>query len=150
MLNSRGAKITPYLGTMQYPAKVLIAWGEAISGNRQILDWLMKNEYPELGMTCHAIRLVDSARDWLMKNHHPHLMALVSGAEGDEKAIHWLQSYGYSYLADVALGADNEDEAIQRLLKLKQNEWAGIALKIRFVKNQIEERHNDWHNLSSD
>ena len=142
MLFSLAAKITPYLGTMQYPAKVLLAWGEAISGNRQILDWLMKSEYPELGMTCHAIRLVDSAREWLMENKHPHLMALVRGAEGDPNAIKWLRQFGYSYLADVALGADNADDAVQRLLKLKQHEWAGIALKIRHVKNQIEERHN--------
>lgn len=135
---------------MQYPAKVLLAWGEAISGNRQLLDWLMKNGYHELGMTCHAIRLVDTARAWLMSNGHPHLMALVNGAEGNEQAVVWLHQFGYSYLADVASGADNDDEAVQRLMQAQQREWAGIALKIRSVKNQIEERHNDWHSLSSD
>ena len=133
---------------MQYPAKVLLAWGEAICGNRPLLDWLMKNGYQELGMTCHAIRLVDSARDWLMSNGHPHLMALVNGAEGNKNAIVWLHQYGYTYLADIALGADNDDDAIQRLIAAEQREWAGVALKIRSVKNQIEERHNDVHSIS--
>ena len=140
MQHSLGSKNnTPYLGSMQYPAKVLLAWGEAISGNRQLLDWLMKNGYQELGMTCHAIHLVDSARAWLMSNGQPHLMALVNGAE-----------YGYKHLADMALGADNDDDAIQRLIAAEQREWAGVALKIRSVKNQIEERHNDVHSLSRD
>ena len=44
---------------MQYPAKVLLAWGEAISGNREIRDWLMQNGYPELALTCHALHLDD-------------------------------------------------------------------------------------------
>ena len=135
---------------MQYPAKVLLAWGEAISGNRQLLDWLMKNGYQELGMTCHAIHLVDSARAWLMSNGQPHLMALVNGAEGNKNALVWLHQYGYKHLADMALGADNDDDAIQRLIAAEQREWAGVALKIRSVKNQIEERHNDVHSLSRD
>ena len=135
---------------MQYPAKVLLAWGEAISGNRQLLDWLMKNGYQELGMTCHAIHLVDSARAWLMSNGQPHLMALVNGAEGNKNALVWLHQYGYKNLADMALGADNDDDAIQRLIAAEQREWAGVALKIRSVKNQIEERHNDVHSLSRD
>ena len=120
-----GKNNTPYLGSMQYPAKVLLAWGEAISGNRQLLDWLMSNG-------------------------HPHLMALVNGAEGNKNAIVWLHQYGYTYLADMALGADNDDDAIQRLISAEQREWAGVALKIRSVKNQIEERHNDVHSLSPD
>ena len=133
---------------MQYPAKVLLAWGEAISGNLEIREWLMTNGYPELGLTCHALQLVDSARSWLMANGHPHLMALVSGCEGDKQALQWLEKFGYTYLKDVALGADNDDEAVKRLLKANQREWAGIALKIRAVKNQIESDNNDMHKIS--
>ena len=133
---------------MQYPAKVLLAWGEAISGNLEIQEWLMTNGYPELGLTCHALQLVDSARSWLMANGHPHLMALVSGCEGDKQALLWLEKFGYTYLKDVALGADNDDEAVKRLLKANQREWAGIALKIRAIKNQIESDNNDMHKIS--
>lgn len=133
---------------MQYPAKVLLAWGEAISGNREIRNWLMANGYEELALTCHAMHHVQSARSWLMANHHPHLMALVSGAEGNPEAIQWLDRFGFSYLKEVALGADNDDEAVKRLLKAGQREWAGIALKIRAVKNQIEADNNDMHRIS--
>lgn len=133
---------------MQYPAKVLLAWGEAISGNNEIRDWLLGNGYPELALTCHALKLVDSARSWLMANGHPHLMALVSGAEGNREAIAWLDKFGFNFLKDVALGADNDDEAIKRLIKANQPEWAGISLKIRAVKNQIEMDNNDMHRIS--
>ena len=85
-----------------------------------------------------------------MSNGQPHLMALVNGAEGNKNAVVWLRQYGYTYLADMALGADNDDDAIQRLIAAEQREWAGVALKIRSVKNQIEERHNDVHSLSPD
>ena len=34
----------------QYPVKVLVAWGEAISGNAEFRDWLLGNGYPELGL----------------------------------------------------------------------------------------------------
>ncbi len=133
---------------MEYPAKVLLAWGEAISGNQEIRDWLMSNGYPELALTCHALQHVESARSWLMSNAQPHLMALVRGSEGDARAVEWLEKFGYSYLKDVALGADNDDEAVTRLLKLNQREWAGIALKIRAVKNRIEAENNDMHRIS--
>ena len=113
-------------------------------------DYNWRRPHSELGMTCHALRLVDTARSWLMSNGHPHLMALVNGAEGNKNAIVWLHQYGYTYLADIALGADNDDDAIQRLIAAEQREWAGVALKIRSVKNQIEERHNDVHSLSPD
>ena len=83
-----------------------------------------------------------------MQNGHPHLMAMVRGAEGEGKAIVWLKMHGFDYLAYVALGADNDDAAIEKLIKLNQREWAGIALKIRSVKNKIEEKNNDMHRIS--
>jgi hypothetical protein len=133
---------------MQYPAKVLLAWGEAISGNSKVHHWLMQNGFPELGLTCHALHHVESARSWLMQNGHPHLMALVRGAEGEGNAVVWLNMHGFDYLAHVALGADNDDAAIEKLIKLNQREWACIALKIRSIKNQIEENNNDMHRIS--
>jgi hypothetical protein len=72
----------------------------------------------------------------------------VSGSEGDAQAIQWMEKFGFNYLKDVALGADNDDEAVTRLIKSGQREWAGIALKIRSVKNQIESDNNDMHKIS--
>ena len=133
---------------MQYPAKVLLAWGEAISGNRPLKDWLASNGYPELAMACHAIRNHRPSRTWLMENGHPHLMAMVRGSEGDRQAIQWLHQYGFEFLARVGEGADNNDEAIRALIASEQREWAGIALKIRSIKNQIESDHNSAYKIS--
>jgi len=133
---------------MEYPAKVLLAWGEAISGNRPLKDWLAENGYGELAMTCHAIRNHQPSRTWLMENGFPHLMAMVRGCEGDGAAISWLKQFNFEFLAWVAEGADNEDEAIKKLMLHQQNEWAGIALKIRSVKNQIETDHNSAYKIS--
>ncbi len=83
-----------------------------------------------------------------MANGHQRIMAMIRGAEGDPSAILWLQRFGFNYLADVASGADNDDEAVKRLLKANQKEWAGIALKLRFVKNQLEDDNNDVHRIS--
>ena len=41
----------------KYPEKIVVAWGEAISGNIEIRDWLMKNNYPELGL-CFVMRFI--------------------------------------------------------------------------------------------
>lgn len=133
---------------MEYPAKVLLAWGEAISGNPSFQQWLLASEYRELGLCCYALRHDAGARDWLMAQGFPHLMALVRGSEGEGQAVMWLERFGFQYLADVARGADNDDEAIHRLMQQGQREWAGIALKIRSVKNQIEDDNNDIHKIS--
>jgi hypothetical protein len=133
---------------MTYPEKILLAWGEAISGNAEIRDWLMANGFRELGLFCFALRNQNMARDWLMKNGHPHLMAIIRGAEGDKQAIGWLAVNGYEMLRLVALGADNEDDAVMELMKAGDRLMAGLALKIRAVKNGIEQDNNDVHRIS--
>ena len=54
---------------LAYPKKILVAWGEAISGNSEIRDWLMKNGYPELGVFVFALHLKPDARQWLIKKY---------------------------------------------------------------------------------
>ena len=61
----------------QYPIKVLVAWGEAISGNEAFRNWLLGNGYPELGLFVHALHNQDEARNWLLNEGFPELMALV-------------------------------------------------------------------------
>jgi hypothetical protein len=133
----------------EYPIKRIVAWGEAISGNEEIRDWLTANNYPELAAFTYAINLRDDAREWLMTEGHPELMALVIGSEGGASACKWLRAHGYSKLALVAEGADNEDEAINTLLKEGHREWAMISLKIQYVKNNIQSDHDDVHRIST-
>lgn len=134
----------------QYPLKVLVAWGEAISGNAELRDWLLGNGFPELGLFVHAMHNQASAREWLLNEGFPELMALCGGAEGDARAVQWLRNHDHPILAQMALAADNDDDAMRELLEQNERIWATLALKIRSVKNGIEERHNDWHSFNRD
>ena len=97
----------------KYPEKIVVA--EAISGNLEIRDWLMKNNYPELGLFCYALYFDKSASDWLMKNA-PHLLATIKGVEGKKDAIRWLEINGFNLLAKVAKAADNDNDQMRWLM----------------------------------
>lgn len=130
-----------------YPSKILLAWSESIKGNKQITDWLIKNGYPELGMFYFAVRNDQKAKKWYIANNHPILLALINGAEGNEKAQQWLKKGGFDILYQVAKAADNEDKSIQWLKKNGHVEFSIIAHSIKIIKNQIEMRNNDIHNI---
>lgn len=134
----------------QYPIKVLVAWGEAISGNRELRDWLLGNGFPELGLFVHAMHNQQSAREWLQQEGFPELMALCCGTEGDARAVQWLLNHGHITLANMARAADNDDDAMRILMEEPDRIWATLALKMRSIKNGIEERHNDWHSFNKD
>jgi hypothetical protein len=133
-----------------YPPKVVVAWAEAINGNREIRDWLIRNGYPELGLFVYALHLQREARDWLMKNDFPHLMALISGAEGDKGAVLWLRRHHLDVLEKMAQAGDNDDEALLWLMRNDYRDMALVAQRIREVKNEIERRHSDIHFMSWD
>jgi hypothetical protein len=75
---------------LKYPAKILVAFGEAIGDNKEIQDWLLKNGYPELAALAFSIRGSNEAFTWLMKNDHLSLAALDSAIDEDPKAYQWL------------------------------------------------------------
>lgn len=129
---------------LQYPAKVLLAWGEAISGNAKLRDWLTRNGYPELGIFVFALHLKADARKWLMENGHQHLMAVIRGIEGDVEALDWLDHHGLQVLRKVA-ECGGDEQAFQWLLQRQHRELAMLGLKMWSVKMQIEEDHRDPH-----
>ncbi|MBS1582489.1 MAG: hypothetical protein JST66_09850 [Bacteroidetes bacterium] len=135
---------------LEYPAKVLLAWGEAITGNTALRDWLIKNGYPELGLFTFALRLKPDARKWLMDNGHPHLMALIAGIEGDRKALDWLERNNMPVLKEMALIGDGDREAFDRLMAQGHRELAVVASKMYQVKRAIDEDHNDPHKYARD
>lgn len=133
-----------------YPAKVILAWSEAVSGNKQIRDWLMKNGYPELGLFSFAVRNQDEARKWLMANGFPHLMATINGSEGNGEAVDWLMKNDFDILAHVALSADGDEKSLNWLKDAGHREFAMLSLKIRYIKDEIEQNNNDIHRISPD
>lgn len=134
---------------LSYPLKIILAWGEAITGNRKIRDWLMANDYKELGLFCFALRNEEQSREWLLKNGYPHLMALINGAEGNHQALQWLQKNNLPLLKYIAEAADNNEESMDWLMKNSTEEFFLLAQKIRFVKNRIEEDNADAHKFNN-
>jgi hypothetical protein len=129
----------------EYPAKVLLAWGEAIAGHAGLRDWLTTNGYPELGIFTYALRNREEARKWLMEHGHPHLMAVITGIEGDKRALEWLDRNGMRVLKQVALTGDGNEDAFQWLMDNGHKELAIIGHKMHKVKRQIDEDNSDYH-----
>jgi hypothetical protein len=138
------------LKPLSYPPKILIAWAEAIGGNKDIRDWLMDNGYKELAMFTFAVRNKDEARKWLMENGYAHLMAMINAVERNQVALKWLQHFNFTVLEKMALSGDGDDEAHQWLIANGHREFAYVAKKIQYIKDQIEDNNNDPHRISPD
>ena len=134
---------------VDYDVKILLAWGECISGNEKITQFLIKNGFTELGLFRYALRNEQRSRDWLMQNSFQHLLALINGIEGREDALKWLKQHGYNLLHEMALAGDGDEEARKRLLKPETQVYAMLAQKMEYVKDQIEDAKNDFHKYSS-
>ncbi len=134
----------------EYPAKVLLAWGEAIGGNVGLRDWLIKNGFPELGIFTFALRNKQDAREWLLKNGHPHLLAVITGIEGDKGALEWLKRNDMMVLHQLALTGDGDQDAFQWLVQHGHRELAMIGLKMNQVKRQMDEDYTDPHKYAQD
>ena len=93
-------------------------------------------------MFCFALYFDIKATNWLLKNT-PHLLALIKAVEGKKDARMWLKAK-FPMLYQVALAADGEIDEMKYLLKTDRL-MAGIAQKIKFTKDQIEEANNDVH-----
>lgn len=135
---------------LAYEPKILVAFGEAITGNVKIRDWLTQNGFPELGVFCFALRNKDDARSWLLENGFQHLMALINGVEGNKNALMWLRAHKYDVLFKMALAGDGDEAAFNWLVSNDLKIAALLAKKIEFIKDQIEEDNNDPHKISFD
>lgn len=135
---------------ISYPAKVLLAWGEAISGNAGIRDWLLRNGYPELGIFTFALRNKREARTWLMDNGYPHLLAVIAGIEGDQGALDWLERNGHDVLRRFALAGDGDQEAFNWLLQHGHRELAMIGMRMHRVKSDMDDDYKDIHKYPQD
>jgi hypothetical protein len=132
----------------EYPSKVILLWAQAILNGGVARDWLMENDYQELGLFCFALRHDRRSRDWLMENGHPHLMALISGSEGDRNALLWLRKHGAEMLAKTAMAADNDEDAMWWLMSQNLTDMLSLARAMRIVKNSIESDNNDVHKIT--
>ncbi len=135
---------------LDYPSKIILAWSQAVSGKEEFLIWLNENGYPELTMSCYAIRLKDDAREWLMKNGYAHLMAFINAAEGNEGAQKWLLKNDFHLLYHMAMSIEDDQESWKWLGENASSDLFILTKAIQKVKDAIEENHNDVHSFRKD
>ena len=145
MSNKKSKKII--LKQLEYPSKVLIAWREAIGGNVEFRDFLIRSPYKELGIFCFAILNDKKSRKWLLDNNYGHLLATIEGIEGKDSALVFLKKNGFDLLFHFARSADSWKDS-QIWLQKRDKLLYAISLKIEYVKDEIELRNQDPHKLS--
>ena len=140
-------QMNPKIKPLNYSDKILVAWGEAISGNAKIRDFLIQNGYRELGVFCFALRNDHKSLNWLMLNGYPHLAALIKAAEEDQQALQWLHDYKFDVLKFMALAIQGDKNAMAWLNR--KDPFAGqLAHKMKMVKDHIDEKNNSVHQIN--
>lgn len=142
-------KVAP-IKNRKYPDKVILAWAEAVKGNKKIQEWLINNGYEELHIFVYALHNKEDARNWLLENGFAHLMALINCAEDNENAFNWLQNNGFETLKYVGIAGDGRKEGYLWLKRFGLDQWILLAQNIQRVKDQLEETHNDIHSFGND
>ena len=145
MSNKKSKKII--LKQLEYPSKILIAWREAIGGNVEFRDFLIRSPYKELGIFCFAILNDKKSRKWLLDNNYGHLLATIEGIEGKESALVFLKKNGFDLLFHFARSADSWEDS-QTWLQKKDKLLYAISLKIEYIKDEIELRNQDPHKIN--
>ena len=145
MSNKKSKKII--LKQLEYPSKILIAWREAIGGNVEFRDFLIRSPYKELGIFCFAILNDKKSRKWLLDNNFGHLLATIEGIEGKDSALVFLKKNGFDLLFHFARSADSWKDS-QIWLQKKDKLLYAISLKIEFIKDEIELNNEDPHKLN--
>ena len=145
MSNKKSKKII--LKQLEYPSKILIAWREAIGGNVEFRDFLIRSPYKELGIFCFAILNDKKSRKWLLDNNYGHLLATIEGIEGKESALVFLKKNGFDLLFHFARSAGSWEDS-QTWLQKKDKLLYAISLKIEFIKDEIELRNQDPHKIN--
>ena len=135
------------LKQLEYPSKVLVAWKEAIGGNVEFRDFLIRSPYKELGIFCFAILNDKKSRKWLLDNKYGHLLATIEGIEGKDSALVFLKKNGFDLLFHFARSADSWKDS-QVWLQKKDILLYAISLKIEYVKDEIDLRNQDPHKLN--
>ncbi len=137
------------MNLLEYPKKVILALGEAITGNKKILQWFLDNQYPELAAYASAVRGSDDAVQWLVKNKFPELAALDAALSKDAKAYQWLHKYNFTFYILLAEACQGKPLALVRLKKEPEMEvFFLLAMKTKyFFDNQTYDYHKKPSNL---
>jgi len=137
------------MNLLKYHSKVILALGEAITGNEKIMQWFLDNQYPELAAYASAVRGSDDAVQWLIKNKFPELAALDAALSKNHKAYEWLHKYNYSFYILLAEACQGRPQALARLKKEPKMEvFLLLAMKTKyFFDSQTYDYHKKPSNI---
>lgn len=133
---------------VHYPAKIIVAFGEAIDGNTKIYKWLLNNGYPELAALTSSIHAHKDAFEWLLK-HYPKYAVLSNAIDGEKNAIEWLKRYKLNFLVTFAEACNRKDKKAMNWLKKNNLElFISLAEKIHDILVQQRRDASDYHKLN--
>jgi len=130
----------------KYPAKIIIAWGEALDGNKKIYNWLLNNGYPELAALSSAIHASRDALNWLLE-HEPRLAILSNAIDGEKHAISWLVKNQEELLLTFADACNDDKKAKRWLAERNLQALINIADKVFEILKQQRHDRVDYHKI---
>jgi hypothetical protein len=125
---------------MEYPEDALIRMKEYDAGNKEALDWLLKNNYKELIATIDAIRGSDAAEEWLEQNKHIMLFAFTKAIWDDEGALIFLLKHKFTDWAAMANIVNGDDKAYEIFVKLQKKVKLELAVQLRSTKHHAQNK----------
>lgn len=125
----------PPLEKYYYPAKIWLAFGEAVNGNLEISGWLRENGFPEVAALAHAIRGGEEATTWLFQNKFFHLAALDAAIDENVQAYQWLIANKHPFLVVFADACRGKQAAIQWFYTNKMEAFVLFAQRIKFLRD---------------
>ncbi|MFO8054842.1 MAG: hypothetical protein R6U19_06735 [Bacteroidales bacterium] len=131
----------------EYPVKILVAFGEAVSDNDKIHRWLVENEYPELAALVSCLRRDRQAEEWLQRHNFQHFVAFHYAVYQDDDARMWLYKYRFKTLALLADAVNKDKRAVEIFRKKKLYVFIRLAYKIKKLKEQVLFDASDYHKM---
>ncbi len=132
---------------LDYDAKILLAFGKAVDGDKDFFEWLLNNGFPELAALANAIRGDEGAVQWLLKSNYPQYGVLSNAMDNETNAVKWLIEYKDDFLLHFAQAARGNDDSIEWLRKKQLNIFIMLAGKINSVlKLQVKE-NTFWYKI---
>ena len=128
----------------EYPAKILVAFGEAVSGNMKIHKWLLTNNYVELAALAAALQADKEAFTWLMTHGFNHFAAYCNAVDGDNQAKEWLIKHKFDFLVVMVDAIELNPVALAWFKKHNLPIFTVINHKIYKLK---EAQHREYNNV---
>ncbi|MFA8449116.1 MAG: hypothetical protein ACEPOW_00310 [Bacteroidales bacterium] len=127
---------------LDYPTKIWMAFGETMTGNEKIHQWLLENGYPELAALSSSIQGSEEALKWLTENGFVEFAILDAAIDEQPSAMQWLKKYGLDIELKFAAMCNKDQKCIAYFNSHDLKIFIHLANKINeFRDNMIFDVH---------